>query len=438
MKHIIVLGGGFAGIAATIKLTELGHRVTLIERRQKLGGRAFSFTDPTTGDTVDNGQHLFMRCYNATLELLQLLGIDNNIAFQKEFQIEFRHPQNGITTLRLPKNLPPPLNVLAGFLRFGAVGLKDILPLRKLKKELQRELPSDLSVAQWLTQCQQTNKMQEAFWNPLCLAALNEQPHQASAQYLQAVLIEGFFSSADGAHLGYSQLGLSNLLVDAVQQYINQHKQTLQLGSSATQIQVTSPKAIEVHFNNGSSKTPDAIICALPPHALSTLLPPTGFENLAHQLTHFRPSPILSVNLWFDRPCLQAPIIGMLGTQMEWAFNKSKLYTTHDQASPGHITLIASAARSLAKRPHADLIQLAHQELQSIEPQVGSATLQHARVICEHRATQTLPLGKTPPTSKTPHPNLFLAGDWVDTGLPATIESAVRSGFKAAELAHQA
>lgn len=437
MKNILVLGGGFAGLAATVKLTELGHKVTLVERRQKLGGRAFSFTDPTTGDTVDNGQHLFMRCYHATLELLQLLGVHDNLVFQDEFKIEFRHPQKGISTLRIPKNLPTPSNVLAGFLRFGSVGLKDILPLRKLKSELQKDLPLDLSVAQWLTHCKQTEQMQQAFWNPLCLAALNEQPAQASAKHLQAVLIEGFFSSSNGAHLGYSKLGLSNLLVDAAQKYLIQNNQTLNLGLLAKQLEIQPSNKLAVHFNHGEVQTPDAIICALPPHMLQNVLPSTGFESLSHQLARYRPSPILSVNLWFDRPCLEAPIIGMLGTQMEWAFNKSKLYGTHDQASPGHITLIASAARHLAQHPHSHLIQLAHQELQSVEPQVHSATLQHARVICEHRATQTLPLGEVPPTTQTTHPNLLLAGDWVDTGLPATIESAVRSGFEAANLIHQ-
>jgi squalene-associated FAD-dependent desaturase len=437
VKSVVVLGGGFAGLAAAIKLTQLGHRVRLVERRQTLGGRAFSFTDPTTGDTVDNGQHLFMKCYHATLELLETLGAHEDIVFQDEFQIEFRHPKEGVSTLRFSKSLPPPLNVLVGFLRFKAVGLRDVLSLRKMNAELRKDLPITLSVTQWLTQCKQTKRMQEVFWNPLCLAALNESPNQASAKHLQAVLVEGFFSSSDGALLGYSQVGLSNLLSAKAQAFLKKSDQTLNLGLSATQIEVSSAQKVRVHFANGQIHAPDAVICALPPQALSTLLRQDPFSDLLQRLSKYRPSPILSVNLWYDRPCLESPLVGMLGTQMEWAFNKAQLYGQHDQASQGHMTLIASAARALAKIPHKDLISLAHREFQSVSPLATSATLLHGRVICEHRATQTLPLGEYAPQTKTRHPNLLLAGDWVDTGLPPTIESAVRSGFNAANMVHQ-
>lgn len=435
MKNVVVLGGGFAGLAATIKLTELGHKVTLVERRQNLGGRAFSITDPTTGDTIDNGQHLFMKCYWATLHLLKTLGAHDNIVFQDEFQLEYRHPINGIATLRFPKYLPAPLNVLAGFLRFKAVTFKDIMPLGKLKPELKKTLPSTLSVAQWLTQCKQTTHLQDVFWNPLCLAALNESPHQASAQHLQAVLNEAFFSSSDGSLLGYARVGLSNLLFAKAKSYFFEHDQTLNLGCHVKKLDVASPQKIILHLSNGHALSPDAVISALPPQALSQILPTDHFADLLQHLTLFRPSPILSVNLWYDRPTLTKPMIGMLGTKMEWAFHKKSLYQEYDHASQGHITLIASAARQLAKMPHKEVIELAHQEFQSVVPAAKQAVLQHARVICEHRATQTLPLGKSPPTAQTHHPKLILAGDWVNTGLPATIESAVRSGFQAANLA---
>ncbi|MBT3602318.1 MAG: FAD-dependent oxidoreductase [Candidatus Latescibacteria bacterium] len=432
MKNVVVLGGGFAGLAAAVKLTELGHSVTLVERRRQLGGRAFSFTDPTTGDTVDNGQHLFMKCYHATLALLQSLGAHDEVEFQNEFQIEFRHPQKGTSTLRIAKTLPRPLNVLAGFLRFKSIGLSDVLKLRNIKPELSKQLPLSLSVAQWLEQCKQTQRLQENFWNPLCLAALNEPTSQASARYMQAVLREGFFGSPDGAFLGYSRLGLSNLLSARSQTFLNKHEQKLLLGLSAKRIDSVSTHEIAVHLSDNTKLTPDAIICAIPPQALSSLLTPHSFPELLQKLSLYRPSPILSVNLWYDRPCLDVPFIGMLGTQMEWAFNKHHLYQTHDHASPGHITLLASAAHALSQSQPKDLIELAQQEFESVAPSASEANLQHARVICERKATQTLPLGESPPNTHTNHPKLLLAGDWVNTGLPATIESAVRSGFCAA------
>ena len=437
MKHVVVLGAGFAGLAAAVKLTELGHRVTLVERRHQAGGRAFSFVDSTTGDTVDNGQHLFMKCYHQTLDLFQSIGAKKDICFQDAFGIEFRHPSGGPYHLRFPKFLPPPLNLLAGFIRFGAVNLKDVLPLRKLKPELKKILPIDLSVTEWLTRCQQTPRLREAFWNPLCLAALNEHPDRASARLLQAVLVEGFFDSPDGALLGHSRMGLTNLLSTRAEAFLEQNNQVIEFGVSVRKIEVSDGQRISLHFSNGKVRSPDAVISALPPHALSSLLSKDAFPDLVNHLAKYIPSPILSVVLWYDRPCLESSVIGMLGTQMEWAFSKSLLFGSHDQASPGYVTLLASAARELSQRPHRDLIALAHKEFLSVAPLAARATLRHARVICEHRATQSLPLGEPPMPSQTHIPMFLLAGDWVHTGLPATIESAVRSGFNAANLLHR-
>ena len=139
MKQVTVIGSGFAGLAATIRLCEAGLPVTLLERRQHIGGRTFSFTDPVTGDTVDNGQHLFMRCYRETRDLLKRIGAQEDLVFQSHFKINFRHPITGSSQLAFPSFLPAPLNLLLGFLRFKEVGWRDIVPLRALKTELKKK-----------------------------------------------------------------------------------------------------------------------------------------------------------------------------------------------------------------------------------------------------------------------------------------------------------
>lgn len=438
MKKVVILGGGFAGIAAAVRLTELGHQVTLIERRQKLGGRAFSFKDPSTGDSVDNGQHLFMKCYEETTKLLKTLDVDHLVRYQDEFHIEFRSPTTGVSHLKFPRQLPPPFHILFGFLRFRPLSLQDVFALRKLKTQLHNPLPPTLSVSNWLSNCNQTPNMQDVFWRPLCLAALNEVPERASAKFLQAVLKEAFFSRSDGALMGYSQVGLSSLIGTPATTYLKEKKQTVLYGQSASELELSQSNSISIRTNTGETISPDILISAVPPHALAALLPNGYTPELTKCLARFQPSPILSVNLWYDRPTLKAPLIGLLNTQMEWAFNKKHIYGDRDQASTGHITLLASAAKDLAKLPHQELTQIAQKEFESIEPSARSANLEQARVVCEHRATQTLPLGLLSPPTKTKHPRFFLAGDWVDTGLPQTIEGAVRSGFNAAELAHQA
>ena len=221
MKRVTIIGGGFAGLAAAIRLCDVGYSVTLLERRQELGGRTFSFTDPVTGDTVDNGQHLLMKCYRETLDFLERIGARDDVVFQSEFRIDFRHAVNGAYTLRFPSFLPVPLNLLSGFLRFGAVRWTDIPPLRKIVAELNKDLDIHLTVDAWLNHCGQKPRMREAFWDPLCIAALNQRPQNARARYLQAVLREAFWGEPDGARLGYARTGLSGLFANRAREYIS-------------------------------------------------------------------------------------------------------------------------------------------------------------------------------------------------------------------------
>ena len=432
MKEVTIIGGGFAGLSAAVRLCKAGVPVRLLERRQTLGGRAFSFTDAVTQDTVDNGQHLFMKCYWATLDFLKHIGAHDDVVFQPNFQIDFRRPKQDPFKLSFPSFLPSPLNLLVGFLKFGAIHWTDVVPLGYLKRELKKELAANLSVDQWLDRCKQKPRMREAFWDPLCLAALNEKPQNASAQHLQTVLREAFFGQSDGALLGYSQKGLSGLFVDRAEDFITRHGGTIEYGVAIESIDATT-KTLGLVLRSGIQYQTETCIAAIPPPALAKLISAQIFPDLHRTLHHYIPSPILSINLWFDRPIMQEPLCGLIGTKMEWVFNKSALYQKHDRASPGQVTLVASAARELVKCSDQDLITLAISELNQTYPDSQSASLRHAKVIREHTATFTLPLKHRAPSTQTAHANLLLAGDWTNTGLPATIESAVRSGYAAAD-----
>ena len=219
MKRVAIIGGGFAGLAAAVRLCDAGCPVALLERRQQLGGRAFSFSDPVTGDTLDNGQHLFMKCYRETLDVLTRIGARDDVVFQPRFGIAFRHATRGACDLRFPSFLPAPLNLLVGFLRFRAIRWSDIPPLRKIDAELHKALAPRLAVDAWLDHCGQTPRMRAAFWDPLCLAALNQRPHNARARHLQAVLREAFWQP-DGACLGYARKGLSDLFAHRAREHI--------------------------------------------------------------------------------------------------------------------------------------------------------------------------------------------------------------------------
>lgn len=429
MKRIAIIGGGFAGLAAAVRLCDAGCPVVLLERRQQLGGRAFSFADPATGDTIDNGQHLFMKCYRDTLDFLARIGARDDIAFQPQFDIDFRHPTRGASNLRFPSALPAPLNLLLGFLRFRAIRWSDIPPLRKINAALHKALDPCLSVHAWLDQCDQKPRMRAAFWHPLCLAALNQRPQQARACHLQAVLREAFWQ-ADGACLGYANRGLSTLVAHRAREYICNRGGEIHFGTAITAI---APARTGIQLRTRSEKVykPEACIAAVPPLPLARLLPVTPFAKLRHTLCQYEPSPILSVNLWFDRPIMHAPMCGLLGTTMEWVFDKAAIYGDGDHAS--HLAMVASAAHHLMHQPNRDLIALACKDLYRVFSESQRANLLRATAIRERAATSTLPLAHTPPKTHTSHPQLFLAGDWTGTGLPATIESAVRSGHAAAD-----
>ena len=432
MSNVIVIGGGFAGLAAGVRLVERGTcNVSLFERRKHLGGRAYSFTDRTTGDTVDNGQHLFMKCYLKTREFLETIGTGDHLRFQEQFRLDFIQPGVGRTALSFPRLLPPPLNLLAGFMRYKPVDMGDVVRLRHVRSALRAPTPPGLTVNEWLEECKQSPSIRQAFWDPLCISALNQQPDAAPASHLKSVLKLAFFGRSESTLMGHAGVGLSAMYTGAASTFIQRHGGTCHVGEAAAELRVTKNDKIRIRFRSGRVVTADAAICAIAPPALSRLLP-DGFEDLKARLSAFYPSPILSVNLWFKRPVLNRPFIGLLEGRMDWVFNKPMLYDGRDRASAGHVTLVASAADGLVDQPDERLVEIALKDLHTFLPETRKIPLEHHLVVRERQATFALPRGHSPPPNRTAAPGLFIAGDWTDTGLPATVESAVESGYRAA------
>ena len=435
MSHVIVIGGGFAGLAAGVRLAAHGTcEVSLLERRKHLGGRAYSFTDRATGDTVDNGQHLFMKCYLRTREFLETIGTEDRLCFQDRFRLDFAHPGAGPTVLLFARRLPPPLNLLAGFMRYRPVGAGDVLRLRHVRSALNEPTAPGLTVNDWLEACRQSQAIRRAFWNPLCVSALNLQPDVAPARFLTAVLKSAFLGDRDSYLMGYAGVGLSAMYTGAARSYIQRHGGRCRVGDAVAALNIVDGGKIGIRLRSGEGLTADATICAITPPALARILP-EGLEDLKSSLKPFYPSPILSVNLWFAEPVLDRPFVGLLAGRMDWIFNKPMLYDGRDRASPGHVTLVASAADRLVDEPDERLVEIALGDLHDALPATRQNPLEHHLVVRERHATFALPGGQSPPPNRTTIPGLYIAGDWTDTGLPATVESAVDSGYRAAALA---
>ena len=435
--RVVVVGGGVAGLAAATRLAERGHAVTLYERRAQLGGRAYSVVDETTGDTIDNGQHLMMGCYTALRGFLRRLGTEHLLRLHDDLDVTF---VDGAARTRLRAlKLPAPFHVAGGLLAFAALGWRDRLALVRhgpslVKPSAAHPAATDWqTVDQWLDRLGQSPRARRAFWYPLVTATLNDDPGAASAKMLEAVLREGFFGAREGSRLGLARVGLSELYCCAAQKFLEARGARVVTAATVEQIVVERGAARGVRVA-GARVDADAVIAAVPPPELWPLVPDgarTGepyFENLRR----LEPSPILSIHLWLDRLLDAEEMIGLIDRPVHWIFNRNRIAAVAAPAR-SHLTLVVSAARALVARPAQELIELGLDEVRRAIPAAARATLVHARVIKERAATIGHAAGSEAlrPRARSPVERLAIAGDFVRTGLPATLESAARSADEA-------
>lgn len=425
---VIVIGAGVAGLRAAVSLSRRGARVLVLEAKAVLGGRASSFNDPQTGERVDNGQHVLAGCYHETFSFLQTLGTADRVRLQPTLDVEFVDRAGQRSRLRCP-SLPAPMNLLAGLLDWTALGWADRLSALQMGK-FPPASPYE-TVEQWLINNGQTARIREMLWEPLALAALNQSVTKAAAPPFARVLKDMFSGDARDAALGLPTLPLDQLVAEPARDLIEAAGGAVQLGSPAkVTLQHGAVAAVEARGNRWQG---GSVICAAPWHALADVFTgdTSSLDTVLRAAATTDASPIASVNLWLDRPVLQTPFLGLPGRVMQWVFDKAQLFQ-----ETSHLTLVSSGAERVMTSTNEELTQLALRELREALPDSRSAQVLRATVVRERRATFSLAPGQPPrPSTRTAVPGLFLAGDWIETGLPATIESAAISGRLAAEAA---
>ncbi|MGH9356420.1 MAG: hydroxysqualene dehydroxylase HpnE [Terriglobia bacterium] len=449
-QEILIIGGGFAGLAAGVALADEGRHVRLIEQKPYLGGRARSFRYAPTGSVVDNGQHIFMGCYHATLQFLKTLGTEESVRFQPRLSVSFVDNQSGNTSLVCPK-LPAPWHLLAGVLSSDTFTLGEKLQVLRLGRALRAAdsgwRPEDferLTVEAWMERLGQSEKLRRKFWDLLCIAALNEDPRIAAAAVFEPVLRLALFQSPEDSRIGLASRGLSECYTEAASAFIRTRQGSVEMERDVTgfilahQNRSTGASgeagwmAKGVRLADGSIIEAQTIICSVPPFQLVRLLPKevlTGSRFFAG-LAAMRPTPIISLNLWFDRDITGLEFAGLRGAAIQWLFNKGKILKTGEH----YVSLVISGAHEHIQREKEELLRLALGELRQLLPAAREARLVHSLIIKERLATfsPSIEAVGLRPVAVTPIRGLFLAGDWTATGLPATIEGAVQSGNTAA------
>ena len=432
----LIIGGGFAGLAAGVALAEAGKRVYLLEQKPHLGGRARSFHDPTTGSIVDNGQHLFMGCYHSTIQFLKTIGTLDRLHFQPRLAVPFLDRDGRLTRLDCP-DWPAPWHLLAGVALSKSFSFKQKMEVLRLGKNLrsggQESAPTTAeNVTAWLSRRGQSPGLQRNFWDLLCIAAMNEDPHIASAQLFEHVLRLALFSSPADSRLGIARVGLSECYTAAATAYIEAHGGRVQTGRSVKQLMIANGVCRGVDLGAGGTVEGVPVISAVPWQQLPVILPSDLLrtEPFFAGALALRPAPIISINLWFDAPITDLEFVGLRGTTIQWLFDKSRILSANDH----YVSLVLSGAHEHVSRSKEELLAVALRELGEVLPGARKAKLLHSLVIKERFATFSPSPEAEPlrPRARTPVRGLFLAGDWTATGLPATIEGAVQSGYTAA------
>ncbi|HZP41238.1 MAG TPA: hydroxysqualene dehydroxylase HpnE [Candidatus Binatia bacterium] len=433
--HVAVLGGGFAGLAAGVRLARAGARVTVVERRPFLGGRAYSFADPVTGDVIDNGPHLLAGAYTEARDFLHELGAAEKLVLQPRLHVPLAHPRLGMGAVAAPA-VPGPLQAPAALLRYRLLSRAERLRvmLGALRLAARAGGLRGTTVARALAGVGQSEAACARFWHPLAIATLNEMPDRAAAAPFAAVLRRIFFAGAEAARFAVATVPLSALYTTDARRVIEAAGGTVRTGATAVGIECDGARAAALVLRDGSRVAADAFVAALPCAALLRVLPPRLLDAPPFRaLTGVGTSPIVSVHLWLDRPVgWGAPFLGLLGGRAQWLFDGGAA------ADGGHrVATVTSGARFWDDASDDAIAAEVLGEAAAAVPALRAARVRRALVVRERHATISL----TPaadavrPGAETPVSNLFLAGDWVATGLPATIEGAVLSGRRAAALA---
>lgn len=436
-QPVAIIGGGLAGMSAAAALCQHGVPVVLYEARRRTGGRAGSFFDAPSGTDVDYCQHVAMGCCTNLLALLQRTGLLD--AWQRHDQLRFLDPE-GRTTLFAADPLPAPLHLARSLLSARFLCLRDrIAVARGLVRLMRFRSATDVSwdsFQQWLEANQQPLAAQRRFWQPIVESALGESADKVDAGAARKVFVDGFAAHRDAFHLYIPDQPLSQLFGDALPAWLQRHGVDVRCGCPVTALHSTSD-SIAVTAAGRTQQHCHAIL-AVPWHQLDRI----GGRDLGLAATqraaieNFPASSIAGIHLWLDAPLTRLQHVVFVDRFCQWLFSGGRTSPRLDgNATEHYYQVVISSAANVQRMPRDDVARRVREELRQAFPDTASARLLRYRIVNDPQAVFSLSpaVQRQRPQTGTTEPRLFLAGDYTDTGWPATMEGAVISGARAAE-----
>lgn len=432
VRKIGVVGAGWAGCAAAVELASHGHHVTLFEAARTPGGRARRVE--IDGKTLDNGQHILLGAYSETLRLMRTAGIDIDRAMLR-LPLQMRYPENSGGMDFLTPRLPAPLHLLVALLRAKGLSREDKLALARFSttaRWMNWQLDVDCNVTDLLHRFDQTERLIKLMWRPLCIAALNTPPERASARVFLSVLRDSLGARRKASDMLIPRVDLTALFPQHAAMFIERHGGTLKCGATIKSIR---REGTRWHIGLGEARLDDAgfdgVVVATQPHNAASML--SDLMDVAH-LTTFEHEPITTCYLQYPGEVrLAQPFFALIdnGATNEWGqfvFDRGQL----DPNQAGLLAVVVSASMDAIALGHETLSDAIAAQLAKVFQSPALAQPQWTKVISEKRATFSCIPDLARPDNATGLPGLAIAGDYTACEYPATLESAVRSGVKAA------
>ncbi|WP_327288022.1 hydroxysqualene dehydroxylase HpnE [Streptomyces sp. NBC_01198] len=436
-RTAVVVGGGLAGITAALELADAGLRVTLAEARPRLGGLAFSFK---RGDlTVDNGQHVFLRCCSAYQWFLDRIAARDLVTLQDRLDVPVVDANTGRTGRLSRAALPVPLHLAASLARYPHLSLRErasvgraALALRGL--DLADPALDDVDFASWLAGRGQSARTIEALWDLVGVATLNATAAHSSLGLAAMVFKTGLLTDPAAADIGWANAPLGDLHDGRGRKALDAAGVRTLLRTRTSDIKHSAAGDWQVSLETGPGRgeqlTADIVVLAVPQREAHALLPEGAVQH-PEKLLQIGTAPILNVHVIYDRQVLRQPFLAALGSPVQWVFDRTE--SSGLTGGGQYVAVSQSAVEDEIDLPVADLRDRYLPELERVLPEARGAVVRDVFVTRERTATfaPTPGVGALRPGPVTRSPGLYLAGAWTATGWPATMESAVRSGLHA-------